>query len=485
MIGHVDLVGAGCGGFDLITLRGKSLLGQCDAVVYDALIDKRLLDFAPQAERFCVGKRAGQHSARQEEIHTLLVSLAAAGRHVVRLKGGDPFVFGRGGEEITALQAAGIPFRVIPGISSCIAVPALAGIPVTHRLQSRSFHVITGRTADGSDNFTQYAKLHGTLVFLMGLRSLPQITAELMQGGMSGDTPAAVISQGGSLHQRTVRGTLRQIAALASELPPPAVTVIGENAALHFEENYHTPLAGISVTVTGTAAFTARVREVLAARGAAVFPCPHLQTVPVQEIPPLQNCDCIALTGRNGAERFLRHLHDTKTDLRSLAGIRFAVIGTGTASVLEQAGIFPEIIPADFTAEALAREIVRHHPQHVLLLRAAKGSPVLPQILTAHGIPCTDTAIYDTVPNPAVTPEAVGTDFLVFGSAFGVQSFFAQGFTASAHTKIICIGRQTASAFADSGTSVITANPHTAEGIADAMQTEVTHETLSQTQSIR
>lgn len=237
--GKVYLVGAGCGGADWITLRGARALQRCGAVVYDALVAPALLELAPtQAQRIPVGKRSGQPSARQEEINALLVRLARQGKTVVRLKGGDPFVFGRGGEEIEALQAAGIPFEEVPGISSAIAIPAQAGIPVTHRRVSRSVTVVTGHTADGPDGLPEdldtLAALHGTIVFLMGLAALPRLAQGLLDAGKAPGTPAAVVSGGNAPHPVCVRGTLADIAQKTAEagVEPPAVIVIGEVAAL-------------------------------------------------------------------------------------------------------------------------------------------------------------------------------------------------------------------------------------------------------------
>ena len=239
MVGTVYLVGAGCGPADLITVRGLRLLRNCGAVVYDDLIAPELLDEVPAAaERVYMGKREGRHSASQEEICAKLVELARAGKTVVRLKGGDPFVFGRGGEEALALLAAGVPFEVAPGVTSAGAIPALAGRPVTHRGVSRSFHVVTARTADTPDGLSEYfdqlAPLPGTLVFLMGLSRLERIAQRLTDAGKPADTPAAVVSGGSSPHPAAVRGTLADIAAKtrAAGVLPPAVIVVGEAAAL-------------------------------------------------------------------------------------------------------------------------------------------------------------------------------------------------------------------------------------------------------------
>ena len=214
-VGKVYLVGAGCGDFDLITLRGKRLLEICQVIVYDSLIDDRLLEFVPSdCEKICVGKRAGRHSESQENINSLLVQKAGEGKNVVRLKGGDPFVFGRGGEEITALRQNSIPYSIVPGISSCIACAELGGIPVTHRNVSRSFHVITGHTAEDllPENMKNYAQLDGTLVFLMGLGNVRNIAESLISNGKAPKIPAAVISNGAGANQSVLRTTLDNIA---------------------------------------------------------------------------------------------------------------------------------------------------------------------------------------------------------------------------------------------------------------------------------
>lgn len=231
--GKVALVGAGCGKADLLTLRAMRLLRSCDAVVYDDLIDPEILGMAPEsARRIYMGKRSGVHSASQEEISRTLVELGREGLNVVRLKGGDPFVFGRGGEEALALKEAGIPVTVVPGISSAIAIPGEAGIPVTHRRLSREVHIITAHTADEGGNYGRYSALEGTLVFLMGLSRLEAIATQLIAGGKSPETPAAVISGGNAPIRQTVRGTLGDIAVRAKDVRAPAVIVVGDVAGL-------------------------------------------------------------------------------------------------------------------------------------------------------------------------------------------------------------------------------------------------------------
>lgn len=240
--GEVWLVGAGCGAADLITVRGLRLIRRCDAIVYDDLIDEALIDEAPaHAERVYMGKRSGRHSAPQAEICAELIRQARLGRLVVRLKGGDPYLFGRGGEEMLALRAAGIPCHEVPGIPSAIGIAAEAGIPVTHRGVSRSLHILTGHTADAADGLPaeleQAAQMDGTLVFLMGLAQLPRIAARLMNAGKPEETPAAVISGGNSPNPACVRAALKDIAEAARDVQPPAIVVVGETAGMELEES--------------------------------------------------------------------------------------------------------------------------------------------------------------------------------------------------------------------------------------------------------
>ncbi len=473
MTGFVYIIGAGCGSADLITVRGMNALKKCDTVVYDALIDTELLTYTSDgAEIIPVGKRSGAHAAKQEDINALLVEKALAGRTVARLKGGDPFVFGRGGEEITELQKHGIPFSVIPGISSCIAVPELAGIPVTHRNMSREFYVITAHTADGERDFSRYANLDGTLVFLMGLNALPEISAGLMHGGVSPATPAAVISEGGTAQQKAVRGTLADIAEKAAGMPAPAVIAVGGTAAFDFScSKRQGALSGISVTVTGTERFTEKLAGLLEADGADVKRYSHLQIVRKQEIPALDGYSCIAFTSSYGAEMFVEHCKEKRIDLRSLAGMKIAAVGRGTAGTLADAGIIPDIIPDKFTVADLAGAISDSTQGKVLILRAALGSEQLAELLTKRNVSFDDVKIYDTVCRPGIPAERAETDYIVFGSSSGVKHYFDGGSTLSVKTKTVCIGAQTAeSAKKYTDSEIITADPHTAQGAAAAIK---------------
>lgn len=496
--GRVYIVGAGCGDYDLITIRGKRLLEQCDTVIYDFLIDNRLLDFVSQdAERICVGKRAGCHSESQENINALLVKKAMEGKNVVRLKGGDPFVFGRGGEEIQALRLHDIEYSIIPGISSAIAVPELAGIPVTQRKVSRSFHVITGHTADDllPMNMNVYAKLDGTLVFLMALKNIEKISEMLILNGKSENTPAAVISNGAGEKQQIVRSDLKNIAheVRKQKIKAPAVIIVGETAGYDMIPTISLPLRGISVTVTGTKKFAAKLSDKLSTLGAEVNRLDYLNVLEYRDnaefddaLRNLNSYYWIVLTSINGAEIFFKKLTDLEIDVRALSKIKIAVIGSGTAEVLKRHGIIADLVPEIYTSEALGKMLscnVRKN-QRVLILRAEKGSTELTEILDKNNISYDEIKIYDVVGNAKeFDDKAVNTDFITFASSSGVSVFFESGFTVSPVTKIICIGEITANAlrkhnintFSIAGTSNI-------DGIINTVLGEVQNEKIQTTE---
>lgn len=459
--GKVYLVGAGCGDYDLISLRGKSLLEQCDVVVYDSLIDNRLLDFAPEnSEKICVGKRSGKHSETQDNINNILVEKAKEGKNVVRLKGGDPFVFGRGGEEILSLQENNIEYGIVPGISSSIAVPELAGIPVTHREISRSFHIITGHTAENvlPENMSEYAKLDGTLVFLMGFKKLKDISDGLIKNGKDENTPAAVISNGACAGQKILRSTLKNIAqdAMKANLATPAIIVIGEVVGFDFLPTISMPLHNVSVSVTGTRRFVNKITSRLTGLGADVKEAYSLNVVEYRDNPRLDNAllnlsdyKWIVLTSVNGAEIFLSRLSKLKIDIRKLWDIKFAVIGSGTADVLSKRGIFADLIPEVYTSKALAEKLsdeVRDD-ERILVLRAEQGSYELTEIFNKNNISFDDIKTYDVLGDNSFSHGGeVDTDFITFASSSGVHGFFEKGFKISSKTKIVCIGDITANA---------------------------------------
>lgn len=460
--GCVYLIGAGCGQADLITLRGLELLGQCDAVVYDDLIADELLQAAPpQAQRIYMGKRLGRHYAPQEEISHTLVELARQGLRVARLKGGDPFVFGRGGEEALALQAAGIPFQVVPGISSAIAIPALAGIPVTHRGLSRSFHVVTAHTAQGAlADFDRLANLEGTLVFLMGLSHLEEIAQGLVAAGRSPDTPAAVVSGGCAPHPVTVRAPLAQLSAAAEQagVQPPAVIVVGDTAALDLTSSAARPLERVRVALVGTPVLQQRLSSALAPLGAQVFSALtlHLEELPCSfDLRTLcSGTPCwVVLTSQNGVDCFFHRFEEQHIDLRRLHACRFAVIGSATAAALARHGIQADLCPAVHTTQALAQALLETVPQGepVYLFRSALGAPELLTQLSKHTY-TEDIPLY-TLRGPkencdCLYPQLQQSDYLVFSSASGVSFFLDTFGHIPDGPTCVCIGPVTAQALA-------------------------------------
>ena len=472
--GAVYLVGAGCGDPELITWKGLKLLKACDVVLYDDLSAEKLLEETKaDCEQIYVGKRYGNHSASQEKINTLLIEKAKAGNAVVRLKGGDPFVFGRGGEEILALQAEGIPYEVVSGVTSSIAVPAAAGIPVTHRKTARSFHVITGHTAAGgretlSERLETLAGLEGTLVFLMGLHHLEEITEGLMQYGKDPKTPAAVISRGTTPEQKTVRSTLKGLAEAvrAEELEAPAVIVIGETAELDFSATVPYPLHGVKIGVTGTKSITRKLRNRLEELGAAVIEFDYSRIVPYTENKALDTA--------------LEQIAKYRWDIRMLAGVQFAAIGTGTAAALEQRGIFASYLPAVYDVEHLARglcETVKKE-EALLILRAEQGSEILTEVFDAEGMTYTDIKIYDILVEEEkrryAQQKAKELDFLTFASGSGVRGFLQAGGEIPAGVKAVCIGEATAGMLEKNGyREQIVAKKFNVDGLIDAILQEV------------
>jgi uroporphyrinogen III methyltransferase/synthase len=506
-IGSVCLVGAGCGK-DLITIEGMQALRNAEVVVYDDLIDDGLLSEAPaNAEKIYVGKRFHKHSKKQDEINQILIDKASEGKRVVRLKGGDAFVFGRGSEEYIAVTQAGFNCRVIPGISSAIAVPEHVGIPVTHRGVARSFTVVTGHTMDGtSENFEALAHLDGTLVFLMGLHSCSHISDELIKYGKSPDTPAAIISNGFSPEEKRYDTTLKDLATTAEQAQSPAVIVIGETAGLHFSDESHLaqnvkkknesyqsidennfseihavekPLSGVCIAVTGTESFSNKTAETLSRYGADAKAVKTIDIVPKETIDyrETRKFNWLVFTSSNGVKIWFEGFKEEGCDLRSLAGTKIAVIGKGTADSLKSYGLIPDFIPTEFTAETLGRELGQKirasgtsENERVLILRAAKGSKALTKEFDKAGIVYKDTAIYSTEPVAAECNSFADSDYIVFGSAGGVDAFFQHVYELPAKVRLVAIGSYTAEKLLKyTGKPVITAKEFTAEGIAKAI----------------
>jgi uroporphyrinogen III methyltransferase / synthase len=443
----VYLVGAGPGDPGLITVKGLALLRRADVVVYDQLASPELLKEAPAgAELVYVGKKAGAHAVPQGGINELLVDRARAGLTVVRLKGGDPFVFGRGGEEAEELAGAGVPFEVVPGVTSAVAVPAYAGIPVTHRRYTTLVTFITGHEDPTKEASTiPWAALGqnpGTLVFLMGVKNLGENCRRLIEAGRAAETPAAVIQSGTTLTQRTVVGTLADIAARGqkADIKPPAVLVVGgvvELAeTLKWWENR--PLWGKTAVVTRSRDQASRLVDLLNAAGARCLEVPTIEIRPPADFAPLDAAlqhlsryEWVIFTSANGVSAFMDRLFHMGQDVRVLGRARLAVIGPATAEALRGYGLVADVVPKTFQAEGLL-EVLEPKllgGRRILLARAEEARDVLPEGLAELGVKVDVVPVYRAVPPGSVPPEAAEVlaaghvDILTFTSSSTVHNF--------------------------------------------------------------
>ena len=410
-MGKVWLVGAGPGDAGLFTRKGYDVLQQADVVVYDALVGDGVLSCVPrEARTIDVGKRAANHTMRQEQISQVLLDEALAGNKVVRLKGGDPFMFGRGGEELELLSEHGVPYEVVPGITSAIAVPAYNGIPVTHRDFTSSLHIITGHKRAGADydiDFEALVRTKGTLVFLMGARSLPDIMAGLMDAGMSAEVPAAVLQEGTTAGQRRVVATVGTLAdeAVKAQIAAPAIIIVGGVAALADQFGWYEklPLAGCKVVVTRPAELVSTMSDRLRALGAEVLEMPAIATVPIEGNETLQQAfddislyDWIVFTSPSGVRIFFDAMIAAGIDFRSIVG-GIAALGQGTAAELRKRGFIADVVPEEATGEALGALLaeVAEPGDKVLIPRARIGNKALVEALSACEVD--DVPTYDTV----------------------------------------------------------------------------------------
>ena len=476
----VYLVGAGPGDPGLLTRRGEELLRGADVVVYDRLAPRALLDLArPGAELVDVGKAPGDVVMTQEQINALLVDRGTAGLEVVRLKGGDPFVFGRGGEEAEACIAAGVSFEVVPGITSAIAAAAYAGIPVTHRRVSTSFTVVTGHedpTKGTTDTrWDGLAQAGGTLVILMGAGRVEEIAKALIAGGRDESTPVAAVRYGTRPDQHTVRATLGTIAAVG--VAAPSAIIVGDVAALDFGWFERRPLFGRTVVVTRAREQASELRARLTALGATVLELPSIRITPIDfEIPDLSHFAWLILTSVNAVEAFFdRGLVPKGLDARALAPVRIAVIGPGTAAALGRYGLRADLVPERSVAESLL-DAMPDGTGRVLLPRAETARDVLPEGLAAKGYDVEVLSVYRTEPTPA-DPAALarlraGTvDAITFTSASTVRNFRAAvGALPDPQPAVISIGPVTSRQVSDEGMRVdVEADPHTIDGLVEAL----------------
>jgi len=496
--GKVYLVGAGPGDPGLISRKGFACLAQADVVVYDHLLDEQLLDSAPAAaEKIYVGKTAGAHAREQDEINRLLVEKAKAGKTVVRLKGGDPFVFGRGGEEAEALADNGIPFEVVPGVSSAVAVPAYAGIPLTHRGLASSFAVITGHEtpakASSSINWEKLATGVDTLVFLMGMRNLATIATKLVKHGRPAHTPVAVIKDGAGPEQKTVVSTLEGIEAEVKKhrLSPPAVVVVGEVVRLREKLRWfdNRPLFGKRILVTRARHQASTLSQLLSACGAQPV---ELPAIGIQAIPDTAELDeaisnigdygWLVFTSVNGVKAYFQRLHDLKLDSRALAGIKIAVIGPATAGAVERQGITPDYTARVYSGDGLINGLGKRDisGQRFLLPRADIADKALAEGLRQLGAEVHEIAVYRTVGAAATAAQAremltAGQiDVITFTSSSTVSNLVAafNGEQPKINSaRVACIGPKTADTATRAGLKVdIIAGEYTVPGLVAAIE---------------
>lgn len=409
----VSLIGAGPGDAGLLTRKGLKRIRRADVIVYDNLVSGSILNEARlDAELIYAGKRSGQHHMTQEQINALLVELAMEGKSVVRLKGGDPYIFGRGGEEALELKKHNIPFEIVPGVSSSYSVPAYAGIPVTQREMASSFHVITGHEGAHKEvpvlDYDTLAKEEGTLVFLMGLQNLGYIAQQLMAGGKAKDTPAAVISHGTTARQRKAVSDLEHIAdeVKRCRIKTPAITVIGSAVGLEKELDWfgRGPLAGKRVLITGTRYVAEELEDELRPLGAEAVTISLIESRPVwnaqiqETFRQFERYQWLVFTSSNGVDLFFDMMKEQDQDLRRLMHLKFAAIGRKTAAALKEHGFLCDFVPESFSGADLAKEWIPtlNKEDRVLLMRAQEGSDVLPRKLKEAGIPFADIPLYET-----------------------------------------------------------------------------------------
>ena len=500
LTGKVYLVGAGPGDAGLLTLRGAELLRQADVVVYDALVNRELLTLAPQsAEIIYGGKRSNDHAIPQNELNQLLIEKAKEGKKVVRLKGGDPYIFGRGGEEAIELQHEKVEFEVIPGISSIVAAPNYAGIPLTHREHCSSFTVITGHEdpekKETAVDWARLAQEPGTKVVLMGVERIGKIADNLMKQGLAKDTPVAMVRWGTTGRQKTILGTLETIAdiVLQTKFKAPAVTIIGTVSKLQKSLNWfeNRPLFGQRIVVTRTRKQASKLTHTLKDLGAEVLEIPTIKIVPpsdnepvIQSITGIGSYDWIIFTSPNGVIHFFDYFFKAYRDIREIGNIRFAAVGPATAKKLENLNLAIDLMPEVYTAEAAAKALLKYQNVenvNVLLARAEESNSELPKLLEAQGAIVDDIAFYKTVPetedrNGAVEAfEEGGANWITFASSSAVKNFDARFelvkiCKSNPELKLASIGPETTKALRELElTPTVEAKDHTIKGLSKVL----------------
>ena len=491
-----SLVGAGPGDLGLVTLRAKECIEQANVLIYDYLCNPEMLKWAPEgAERIYAGKKAGEHTLSQEEINVVLVERAKAGQRVVRLKGGDPFVFGRGGEEAQALAAAGVPFEIVPGVTSAIAGPAYAGIPITHRGSNSHVTFFTGHEdptkTESSIDFAALARLGGTQVMLMGVERIDAISKQMLAHGMRADLPVALIRWATTGRQQTLTGTLENIAQRVAdaEFAPPAVAVFGDVVSLRKELNWfeHRPLAGQRIVVTRTRTQAGALTAQLSALGADVLELPTIRIEPPSDlrafaelVQDAHGYDWIVFTSPNGVNAFFELFYKLYDDAREIGGAKIAAIGPATAQRVKDFRLHVDLQPEEFIAEAVVREFKKQggvENLRILLARAEKARDVLPKELSAMGAIVDEGFAYRTVPETRDDNGArrrlldEGANLITFTSSSTVENYMALNLPWPSGMRVASIGPVTSKTARDLGLTVdIEARRYDIPGLVDAVR---------------
>jgi uroporphyrinogen III methyltransferase / synthase len=503
------LVGAGPGDAGLLTLRGAELLRRADVVIYDVLANPELLRLAPRTAEFIPrGSRTSDKSLTQDQLNALMISKAGEGKCVVRLKGGDPYIFGRGGEEAEELAAANIPFEVVPGVSSIVAAPNYAGIPLTHRDVASTFTVLTGHEdpdKESSDlNYEELARIPGTKVVLMGLKRLREVTESLVAHGMSPETPVAIVHRGTTGAQQSIAGTLATIASIAAKekISAPAITIIGDVVKLREKLNWFEsrPLFGQRIVVTRTREQASQLSKQLHDLGAEVLEIPTIKIVPPSEdrrqdlidaLLELNSYNWLVFTSPNGVTAFFDLFFKRFQDLRDIGGARIAAIGPATAAKLKELHLQIDLMPDEAVASKIATAFDKFETVEnlkICLLRAEVANSDLPKALEELGAIVDDVPVYKTVPETedlngaAASLAEGGMDWITFTSASTVEHFHArfdlpkllQKFP---QAKLVSIGPETSKAIRALGLEpTVEAKDHSIEGVVQALTKRATRD---------
>ena len=492
--GKVWLVGAGPGDIGLFTLKGEAVLQQADVVVYDSLVGEGVLARIPKHARLInVGKRASHHTMVQEDINKVLLEEAQKGNKVVRLKGGDPFLFGRGGEELELLSENGISYEIVPGVTSPISVPAYNGIPVTHRDFCSSLHIVTGHKRAGQTydiDFRALTQTKGTLVFLMGIAALEDICKGLLDGGMDPDMPAAVLQKGTTAGQKRVVATVSTLKAEVDRqgIETPAIIVVGKVCSLadRFAWYEKLPLAGWKVLVTRPRQHISKTADLLRKKGAEVLELPSICTVPVEDnsrlyeaFEKLDTYQWIIFTSPAGVEIFFDEMDRKEMDVRSLGQAKIAVIGEGTKKKLKEHHLLADFVPSVYDGDTLGAELAKELQgnEKILIPRAEAGNKKLTELLEQTGAKVDDIATYTTcyeksrLIDEKKELETGSVDCVVFTSASTVKGF-VEGTQGLDYTKVkaACIGKQTKAAADAYGMQTRMAKKATIESLIELVE---------------